>query len=284
MVKTFIATLLLLLNCIPACFAGTPKAPAAFLEKSVPWIFVDSGNGVDTYIRIMRYNKEGRQNRTGPRETGEIDVLYDYRSESKMMLSAFKFDYLNHTCQETVTARPVIGYNGTRTERMGFDNSPNFKAAPVPQGSLIEKIANASCAAAPVLIERCLAGANKPETSGGSKGIRVIRLKDGSSFKIIFFPGDKKVLSGITGGKTGHYNVDYAVHESRRDGSLADAVNLFVYVSMGDTNINKYAGENPYYDIYRLSVSGGGGKLHYELKRIKEGTVPGQRDYSGDGT
>lgn len=288
MVKTLIVMLLLLLNCVSVCFAGIPKAPEAFREKSIPWIFVDSSHGVDTYIRVMHYSHEGRQNRVGPHETGEIDVLYDYKSESKVMLSSYKFDYLNHTCRETVSTRPVIKYKGTKTERIGSDKSPNTKAAPVPQGSLIDKLANTSRTAALKLIERRLADTHMPEASDGSiatgsKGVRVIRLKDGSSFKILFFPGDNNVLSGIVGRKTNYYNVDYVVHESRRDGSLADAVNIFVYASMGDTDIDKYVGENPDYDIYRLSISGGGGKMHYELRRTKEGTMPGQRDYSGDG-
>ena len=255
MAKTFIVLLLLLLNSLSVCFAGTPKAPEAFREKSIPWIFVDSSHGVDTYLRVMHYKKEGRQNRVGPHETGEIDVLYDYKSESKVMLSSYYFDYLNHACRETVSTRPVIKYKGTKTERIGSDKSSNAKAAPVPQGSLIEKLANTSRTVALKLIERRLADTHMPEASDGSiavgsKGVRVIRLKDGSSFQILFFPGDNTVLRGVAGGKTDYYNVDYVVHETRRDGSLADAVNFFVYASMRDTDQNKYVGENPYYDIY----------------------------------
>ena len=283
MIKTFILTLLLLLNCLPACFADAPEAPAAFLEKSVPWIFVDSDNGVDTYIRVMHYMHEGRQHCVKPQETGEIDVLYDYKSESKVVLSAFNFDYLNNTYQETVSTRPVIKYNGTRTERIGSDKSPNSKATPVPKGSLIEKLAKASRVAAPELIERRLADTYTPETPGGSKELKVIRLKDGSSFKILFFPGDNEMLSGIIGGKNNYFNVDYAVHESRSDGSLVDAVNILVYASVGYNGVNKYDSKSPRYDIYRLGISGGGRRLHYELKRTKEGTTPGQRDYSGNG-
>ena len=290
MAKTFIVLLfLLLLNSLSVCFADTPKAPEAFREKSIPWFFVDSSHGVDTYLRVMHYKKEGRQNRVGPHETGEIDVLYDYKSESKVMLSSYYFDYLNHACRETVSTRPVIKYKGTKTERIGSDKSSNAKAAPVPQGSLLEKLANTSRTAALKLIERRLADTPMPEASDGStavgsKGVRVIRLKDGSSFQILFFPGDNTVLRGVVGGKTDYYNVDYVVHETRRDGSLADAVNIFVYASMRDTDQNKYVGENHYYDIYRLSISAGGGKLYYELARTKKGTMPGQRDYSGDGS
>ncbi|MBP5736336.1 MAG: hypothetical protein J6W55_02650, partial [Acidaminococcaceae bacterium] len=76
---------------------------------------------------------------------------------------------------------------------------------------------------------------------------------------------------------------DYVVHESQRDGSLADSVNILVYSSVGYDGINKYDSKNPRYDIYRLGISGGGRRLHYELKRIKEGMMPGQRDYSGSG-
>ena len=243
MAKTFIVMLLLLMNSLSVCFAGTPKAPEAFLEKSIPWIFVDSSYGVDTYLRVMHYKKEGRQNRVGPHETGEIDVLHDYKSESKVMLSSYYFDYLNHTCRETVSTRPVIKYKGTKTERIGSDKNSNAKVAPVPQGSLIEKLANTSRTAALKLIERRLTDTHMPAASDGSKGARVIRLKDGSSLKILFFPGDNTVLRGVAGGKTDYYNVDYVVHESRRDGSLADAVNIFVYASMGDTDQNNYVGE-----------------------------------------
>ena len=64
MAKTFIVLLfLLLLNSLSVCFAGTPKAPETFREKSIPWFFVDSSHGVDTYLRVMHYKKEGRQNR-----------------------------------------------------------------------------------------------------------------------------------------------------------------------------------------------------------------------------
>ena len=288
MFKTFILTLLLLLNCLSVCFADTPKAPEAFLEKSIPWIYVDSSNGIDTYIQIKRYIQKGKQYRVGPDETGEIDVLYDYKSESKAVLSAFYFNYLSNTYHETIITRPVIKYNGTQTKRIGFDNNPNPKEAPIPKGSLIEKIANKSRTVAPKLIERCLAGTYMPKTSDGSivtggKDLRVIRLDDGSSFKILFFPGDNEVLSGIMDGKMNYSSVDYAVHESRRDGSLVDGASLWVYVSMGDTRIDNYVGKNPHYDIYGLSIRGGNGKLYYEIKREKEGTMPSQRDYSSDG-
>lgn len=279
---------LLLLNCFSVCFADNPKVPAVFREKSIPWIFVESNNGVDTYLRIMRYKQRGQQYRVAPEEKGDIDVLYDYKSESKAVITSMTFDYLKNTYNETLS-RAVWKYTDTNKKSAGDETVSNTKVSAIPQGSSIEKIANISRICAPKLIERCLAGTYMPKTSDGDiafgkTDLRVIKGKD-NSFEILFFPGDNKVLSGKMDGKTNYCSVDYAVCESRQDGSLIDGASLWVYVSMGDNRIDNYSftREKAQYDIYGLKISGGAGQLYYELERKIEGTMSSQRNYSGEG-
>lgn len=291
MIKVFLLTVLLLVNCLSVCLADTPKVPEAFIKKAVPWIYVDTNNGVDTYLRIMAYNQVGRQYRVPPEENGIVDVLYDYKSESKAMLTTFNFNYIKNTYQEATITRPVSKYNGAHEEFIGFDNNQNTKEAPIPKESLIEKIANVSRTHGPTLLADCLTGTYLTKDSNGSfdsskASLRVLKYSDGS-FHVIFITGDSIPLIGDFNGKTNYCSARYAVCESRQDGSLLGGASLGLYVAMGesDTDIDNYFSNKPDFDIYGLEISGGSSspQLHYEIKREKEGTRPNQRDYSGEG-
>lgn len=292
MIKVFLLTVLLLVNSISVCFADTPKVPEAFLEKAVPWIYVDTNNGVDTYLRIMDYKQMGQSYRVPPEEKGEVDVLYDYKSESKAVLTSFLFDYMKNTYHETTITRPVIKYNGSHSERIGFDNNQNNKVDSIPQGSLIEKIANVSRTYGPTLLAKCLSGTYLTKGTDGSfdsnqPSLRVLKYSDGS-LHVIFITGDSMALIGDFNGKTNYCSSHYAVHESRQDGSLQDGASLSLFVAFGesDTNLDNYYSKKPDFDIYRLEIRGGSSdsRLHYEISREKEGSRPNQRDYSGEGT
>lgn len=292
MVKTILLTLLLILNCFFVCFADNPTPPAPFLENmQVPWIFVDSSNGIDTYAMITDYEQEGRSYRVPPHETGTVDVLYDYKSESKVMLTSFLFDYLNNTYHETTITRPVIKYNGMQTKRIGFDNKPNSKQAPIPKGSLIEKIAAVSRKNGSIMLEKSLCGTFLTKGTDGSfdndaPSIRVLKY-GGNAFRVIFITGDSIALNGYFNGKTNYCSAHYAVHESRRDGSTQGGAALNLYVTMGDSEIDldNYSSKAPLFDIYSLKITGSpsSNEMYYKLAREKEGTMHSQRDYSREG-
>ncbi len=283
MFKIFLLTVLLLFNCLSIGFTEKKhEEPLSFWTASFPWVFVESNNGVDTFVRTVTYEQHGQSYRVPPMEFGDVAVIYDYPSQEKAVLTKMKLNYLKNTYSE-VGPREVYKYKNFKKKLIATEPVNNTEIA-IPAGSAIEKIRNAARLHGQKKL-RSFCGTYMVRTSDdiitNGVDIRLIQLDDGR-IQVLYFPGDSEVLKGYMDGKTNYCSFIYRLETLPPD-KLVDTGRCFVYTSMYDANIDRYYSDRPQYDIYSFSIKFNDAKASYELERTKEGTKPGQRDYSNGG-
>lgn len=279
MFKLVLSVTLLLMSFTSVVFAGATDA----FSKFGPWVLVDSSNGVDTYFGFSQY-------RSVDDEIMKAYVLYDYKAESKAMLSEIQFDYTKKRYTDLILHRPVVRYSGSKAEDIGTEKA-SMDFFSIPESGPINKLAYAVRDYGRKKIVGNILGAYREKASDGTfrfdgKDLRVIRNNNGS-LQILFFPGysDRRVLSNdvyLHVPIAGQHDFRYSKFMRKEGNQYVPGTKLITYVSMGDVDIVKHQVNRtkPYYDIYSIEIEFIGNVASVKLEKEMDGTMPGQRDYS----